>query len=458
MKSNLKITLSFIALLSTVLVSAAASPAAEKISAVDYLVDLGDSTEYVEDMGPMSGESLELIDIEAEEISNDYELMQTQDKNLKPSEVKDSISSSQIISKPSSSVSQQSSSNKPASSSKPQSSSSSITSVGSSSKPASSQQSQATVAPPAVNTAHSLFFSQLPLNVSIPTAAPAVRYLSNTVAAKYKDERGELLKFKSGSTTYTLPVKQALKHVVSNEVNESISYEAVKAQVVASHTYIKYYNDNGSIPSVGYKANYKVGGKIDRAVEEVYNIIATYNGKAIYSPYHACSSGSTQSSKEVWGGSRAYLVAVDSKYDYLADYTNGVKTKSNYLATKTLSAEYVKNRIISKMGVTPSGDPSTWFKFVDKNNSGYTSGNYVNRVVVAGVTKSGITVRTMFNLRSACFDIKYQNGNFIFTTKGYGHGVGMSQWGAHFYAEKQSWNFEKIICHYYKGVTLAKVA
>ncbi len=450
MKSSIKITLSMIALLSTVLVSAAAGPAANKISSVDYLVD--GNVEYVEDQGHMSGNSIELEAAEANQISNDYKLMATEDKNLKPSEVKDNVSAQGGQTQQSSG---QSSEAKSSSSVKPQSNA-----PASSQKPSSqtSPSSQATVAPPAVNTAHSLFFSTLPLNVNTPTLAPAVKYLSNTVAPTINSAQGEILRFKSGSTTHELPVKQALKHIVSNEVNESLNYEAIKAQVVASHSYVKYYNDQKSVPSVGYKANYKVGGKIDRAVEEVYNIIATYNGKAIYAPYHACSSGSTQSSKEVWGGSRAYLVAVDSKYDYLADYSGGVKTKSNYLATKTISAETVKQKIINQVGVTPSGDPSTWFKFFDASNNGYTSGNYIKRVSVAGVVKSGVTVRSMFGLRSACFDIKYQNGNFVFTTKGYGHGVGMSQWGAHFYAEKQSWNFEKIICHYYKGVTLAKVA
>ncbi|MEE1280069.1 MAG: SpoIID/LytB domain-containing protein, partial [Oscillospiraceae bacterium] len=330
----------------------------------------------------------------------------------------------------------------------------------SSSQQQSSQQSSqkpssenTTTPPSAAASAHTTFFNLLPLNVDTPTPAPTVKYLSNTVLPTHSDSSGEVLRFKSGSTTYSLPVKEALKHVVANEMNNAMTLEAIKSQVVATHTYIKFYNDNGDTPSVGYKST--IPSKVNQAVEEVYNIIMTYNGKAIYSPYHACSAGSTQSSKEVWGGARAYLVAVESKYDYLADTA---QSKAVYKVNKTISEAKVKAEIQDHLGVTPSGDPSTWFQFHDKNNSAYTSGNYINKITIAGKTTTGKNVRSIFGLRSACFDVKYSNGKFVFTTKGYGHGVGMSQWGAHFYAIKQGWNFEKIVCHYYKGVTLAKVA
>ena len=276
---------------------------------------------------------------------------------------------------------------------------------------------------------------------------------------------GEVLKFKANGVTYTLPVKEALKKVVSNELDGNFSYEAIKAQVVATHTYIKYYTDSGSIASVGMKSSYKVGGRIDKAVEEVYDTIMTYNGKAIYCPYFAVSCGKTQASKEVWGGARAYLVSAESKYDYLADYYNlaahtytSSKIKSNFLATKVISEATVKSKIQSKLGVTPSGDPSTWFKFLSEAEGGFTSGGYINKIVVGGKTTTGKNVRSIFGLRSACFEVSYSGGNFTFTTKGYGHGVGMSQWGAHFYADKEGWDYRQILSHYYKGIAFAKIA
>lgn len=440
MKSSLKITLSVIALLSTILVSAAASPAASKVAILDYVVE----DTYGAADTEQNFEEIEIIDI-----SNDFEMMQVKDEILKPTKVVEKPKKEETSSQSSSS------SKKPSSSSSQKPSSQNSTAQKPSSN-AGSQSSQQQVAPPASNSAHTNFFNMLPLNVDTPTPAPTVKYLSYNIAPKYSDASGEVLKFKSGSTTYSLPVKEALKHVVANEMNDAMTLEAIKAQVVATHSYIKCSNDSGSIPSVGYKNT--VPSKVNQAVEAVYNIIATYNGKAISSQYHACSSGSTQAANEVWSGAKAYQVAVESKYDYLADYVNGVKKKSNYLATKTISESTVRDKIKQKLGVTPSGDPSTWFKFLDKNSGGYTSGNYVNKIVVCGKTIKGKDVRSYFSLRSACFDVKYSNGNFVFTTKGYGHGSGMSQWGAHFYAIKQGWNFEQIICHYYKGVSLAKVA
>ena len=445
MKSSFKISIAAIGLVASVLLSAAVSPAAQKVASIDYIVEETDA--------PL-GQNEFFEEIETIEINNDYELLEIKDEAIRPTEVKKKPTSSQASSskKPSS---QTTSSQKPTSSqsaSSQQQSSQTTSSQQQSSQQSSQTPSSGNPAPPPATNAHTTFFNMLPLNVDTPTPAPAVNYLSNTVAPTHSDSSGEVLKFKSGST-YSLPVKEALKHVVANEVNNAMTLEAIKAQVVATHTYIKYYNDNGRIPSVGYKAT--IPSKVNQAVEEVYNIIMTYNGKAIYSPYHACSAGSTQSSKEVWGGEIAYLVAVESKYDYLADT---VQSKKVYKVNKTISETKVKAEIQDHLGVTPSGDPSTWFQFHDKDNNAYTSGNYVNKITIAGKTTTGKNVRSIFGLRSACFDVKYSNGSFVFTTKGYGHGVGMSQWGAHFYSIKQGWNFEKIVCHYYKGVTLAKVA
>ncbi len=444
MKSSFKISIAAIGLVASVLFSAAVSPAAAKVAPIDYIV---------EDTNALMGQNEFFEEIETIEINNDFEILEIKDEAIRPTEVKKkpAVSSQKPSSQQQSS---QTTSSQITSSQKPSSQPSSSQSTSSQKPSSQNPSSESTTTPPSsAVSAHTTFFNMLPLNVDTPTPAPAVNYLSNTVAATHSDSSGEVLKFKSGSTTYSLPVKEALKHVVANEMNNAMTLEAIKAQVVASHTYIKYYNDNGSIPSVGYKST--IPSKVNQAVEEVYNIIMTYNGKAIYSPYHACSAGSTQSSKEVWGGARAYLVAVESKYDYLADTA---QSKKVYKVNKTISEAKVKAEIQDHLGVTPSGDPSTWFQFHDKNNNAYTSGNYVNKITIAGKTTTGKNVRSIFGLRSACFDVKYSNGNFVFTTKGYGHGVGMSQWGAQFYAIKQGWNFEKIVCHYYKGVTLAKVA
>lgn len=430
MKSSLKVTVAAIGLVSSILISAAAAPATAKIGSIGYIVE----KEHM----AQKEEETELIEIE--DVENTYEIIEVKNEDVKPTKVE---------SKPVSSA--QSSSNKINSSNT------------TSSAPVSSQaQAQSQPAPqvsapsvPSESGYRPTFvdYSQ----VTTPTAVPVVIYAPSAVSATYRDQNGgEALKFKANGTTYTMSVKDALKHIVSNEVNSALTFEAIKAQVVATHSFIKYNNDNGVAPSVGYKNS--IDPSVSRAVDEAYNIIATYGGRAIYAPYFSCSAGKTQSAREVWGGNVAHLVSVESKYDYLADYVNGVKTKSVYLATKTLSADTVRTKIINNLGVTPSGDPSSWFKFLDEANNGYTSGGYINKIVVAGKTTTGKKVREMLNLRSACFDVTYSNGTFTFKTRGYGHGAGLSQWGAHFYAIKDGWNYQQIITHYYKGVSIATVA
>ena len=120
------------------------------------------------------------------------------------------------------------------------------------------------------------------------------------------------------------------------------------------------------------------------------------------------------------------------------------------------------------IGTEPKGDPEDWIKVLDK-----TSGGYNNNMSVCGATTyynralkktSNITGRWMRedilkgagsgNLRSAAFDIAFDGSNFIFTTYGYGHGAGMSQWGAQLYAINEGWSYEQILKHYYQGVTI----
>ncbi len=439
MKSRLKVTVAAIGLISSILISAAAAPASAKITSIGYIAENEDvMTEKVEQSQK----------IEIKEIDNSYEFMPIENEEVNPTktESKPSVSSQpSSLSKPQT----QTSSNKTSSSSGVTSAPSSSAAVQTPSQSVSSQEVVSEPPQQVINVSRPTFTDYSA--ITTPTPVPAVNY-AGEVSATYRDENGGEVLWFNGQR---MAVKEAHKHIVSNEVNSAFCYEAIKAQVVATHSYIKYYNDSGKPASVGYKNT--IDPSVDRAVEEVFNVIATYNGRAIYAPYFACSAGSTQASREVWGGNIAYLVAAESKYDYLADYVNGVKKKSNYLAYKTLSADTVKNKIINKFGVTPSGDPSTWFTFLSRENNGYTSGEYINKIVVAGKTTTGKNLRDIFGLRSACFDISYANGTFTFITRGYGHGVGLSQWGAHFYAINDGWNYQQIISHYYTGVSIATV-
>ena len=234
--------------------------------------------------------------------------------------------------------------------------------------------------------------------------------------------------------------------VVAAEMGESFHPEALKAQTVAAYTFILFENSMGKAP---YLPTATPGNKVKAAVSEVLGQKVMYGGNPAFTTYFATSAGKTNSSKEVWGGHYDYLVSVDSKIDELAN---------KFTAEKTFSESDVKKLVKQKLGIDLSGAPNSWFKVVD-----YTSGGYNGTVEVGGYTISPMGNKTItgrilrenvFGLRSAAFTITYSGGMFTFTTKGYGHGVGMSQTGAHGLANN-GYNYKQILAHYYPGTSLS---
>lgn len=251
----------------------------------------------------------------------------------------------------------------------------------------------------------------------------------------------------------TGPANEILAQIVSKEMTGSWQPEALKAQAVATHTYLRYqYASGNSAPAVsGRTTPY---ASVTAAVNDVADKIMTINGKAVYTPYFASSAGRTNSSAEVWGGHYSHLVSVESKYDHLANgYEGKVKISLDDM-----------EEIIEKIGIEPEGDPEDWFEILN-----YTSGGYVNEMKICGEKKYNgktITGRRMREdilkgkgMRSAAFEIDYDadDEKFTFTTYGYGHGAGMSQWGAQLYALNEGWSYKQILTHYYTGVTIQSV-
>ena len=242
-----------------------------------------------------------------------------------------------------------------------------------------------------------------------------------------------------------------VSQIVANEIGNSSPTEALKAQAVAAHTYLVYYNSIGQIPTVGLKTP---STAVKNAVAAVIDELVYYNGSPALTVYSAMSAGRTNSSQEVWGGHYPYLVSVESEHD---------KTASGYKVEKQYSAQFVREVVKSKLGITLEGDPNEWFEVIS-----LTSGGYNDVVKVGGkttyVNSSGkrvnITGRylreSVLSLRSAAFDVEYDadSDTFTFTTYGYGHGVGLSQWGAIYYAQRDGWTYKQILEHYFTGVEI----
>ena len=359
-----------------------------------------------------------------------------------------------------SSSSQQASSSRPASSSKDTSSSKVVAS--SSRQPASSQVvSSAPVSQASSQVVSSTVSSQQAASsaVSSQQAEPSPQPTVRPTPTPTPQPQEEILTVTMNGQVVSGPATQILSQIVAIEMTYSWNPEALKAQAIAAHTYLEYQYRNGvSAPAVSGRTS--PNAKVVAAVSQVSDIVMTIGGKPLYTPYFASCAGYTNPAGQTWGTHHSHLVTVESKYDYLS---------TGYEKVYTISAETMKSilddRIGTDLDIEKAGE---WFKIID-----YTDGGYVRRMSIDGVTtyvsQSGNTRNITGNwlatdiladagyaLRSHAFTISYADGKFTIVTKGYGHGVGMSQWGAQLYAQNEGWSYAQILTHYYTGVSLTR--
>ena len=240
---------------------------------------------------------------------------------------------------------------------------------------------------------------------------------------------------------------ECLAMIARNELGAGAPIEAYKAQMVAAHSWIL---SQGGAPSVSGR---EPNETIRQAAREVANQIVTYNGRVAFTPYFASAAFGTCPSEDVWGSSRPYLVAVESPYDQ--------QYASNWQNTRVFTEQEVADRAMEKLGVdlyAYSEDPNEWFGDIVKNSSGYVTSLRLGTATITG-QKLQVSVLAGFpgrDIRSAAFDITYADGNFSITCYGYGHGCGLSQYGAWGYAAN-GWTYDQILAHYFPGTTLSAV-
>lgn len=256
---------------------------------------------------------------------------------------------------------------------------------------------------------------------------------------------------------------------VCAEMPASFDAEALKAQAVAAHTYAErqrirergrpteelngadFSNDTSKYQGYfteaqakqffgdGFEENYS---KISAAVSEVMPYILTYEDEPIISAFHSMSAGKTESAENAWGAAVDYLVPVDSSSD---------KSAPKYLEEVRYKKDVLKHKLESAFpGITLGGDFSKWLKVTSVSDSGT-----VLTASAGDKTVTGNDIRTALSLRSACFEIRYEGEEAVIATKGYGHGVGMSQYGANSMAsDGKTWR--EILEHYYPGCKISK--
>lgn len=255
---------------------------------------------------------------------------------------------------------------------------------------------------------------------------------------------------RSNGSVEKIELEEYVVGVVGAEMPASFHIEALKAQAILARTYaLKSLKDNKPLTDNSSTQNYKSNEelknvwkgsyntyytKIKNAVNATKGIYLTYNGEIIEALYHSTSNGKTEDASNVWGNSFPYLIPVESPYDN----TNSSFLKSTFISYETLSSK-----------LNQSINSETAFNIVSKTN-----GNRVLKLAIDDLTYTGVNIRNILGLRSADFEIEKVTNGVTFTTKGFGHGVGMSQYGANGMAKNGS-SYTQILKHYYTGVNLS---
>lgn len=310
-----------------------------------------------------------------------------------------------------------------------------------------------------------LFF--LPLAVIEPFRAEL--FGRETPVEESEPEVGKLdgevmLQVLNGDMVEEMNLGTYLMGVVRSEMPASFEEEALKAQAVAARTYTLYKIETGGnhgdtadictdstccqawISEQSARENWgdqadTYAEKIETAVRDTDGQVILYDGAPVLAVFHSSSAGLTRASGQVWLNDLPYLQAVDSPEPEDAI--------PNYYSRAEFSAEEFKSRVMQAYPEADlTGEISTWIQNPVTDEAGS-----VETVTIGGITMKGSQVRTILGLRSACFEWETEGNTLIFYVTGYGHGVGLSQYGANEMA-KEGADWLEIVTHYYTGVTV----
>ena len=272
-----------------------------------------------------------------------------------------------------------------------------------------------------------------------------------------------------GETVQEMTVAEYLPGVVRGEMPATFDAEALKAQAVTARTYLYYKVTTGSKPghpdaavcmfpdccaayTAADKAAEKWGdkaaeykAKVRQAVQATDGQVLLYDGEPILAAFHSSSDGVTAASGDVWVRDLPYLASVTSP--------ESADTVPNYYSVSTFSAGEFQQIFTAAHGEAQFGeDPAGWVQNMTHNGS-----DRVEQVTVGGVTVEGTEMRSLYGLRSASFTVACTAQEVTFRVTGYGHGVGMSQYGANELA-KQGKTWQEILHWYYTDVTIGAYA
>lgn len=277
------------------------------------------------------------------------------------------------------------------------------------------------------------------------------------------EEAGELIRLYDAATgaVREVAVRDYLIGAAACEMPADWPDHALMAQMVASHSWALYQHSQGGASQGGdlavnsaqcsgwttaevlqsrwgdaYAENLARFGAL---ADQVLDAVLLYGATPAAACYHAASAGHTEASQNVWLEALPYLQGVDSAWD---------AAEQDYEVTIQYTAQQMADALAQNLGLTPQGDPSGWVGGTVWDDAGY-----VQSIALGGQSFSGTAVRAALSLRSACFAIAWQDGLFFITTRGYGHGVGLSQCGARSMAAGGA-TWREILLYYFPGTTV----
>ncbi len=258
---------------------------------------------------------------------------------------------------------------------------------------------------------------------------------------------------KNKSNPYYIDLEEYIVGVVAGEMPASFQMEALKAQAVAARSFALnkqggnsnyvlsttvndqvYINKEAMQKKWGSSYQYYYD-KIKEAVEATKGEVLTYNGDIISAYYFAISNGYTDNASNVFNENKSYLVSVESSWD---------RNFGSIKSTRTIK----KTELLNKLGL--SGNT------ILISNVNRASNNYIRDLVINGKKFTGIEVFNKLGLKSTDFQISVKGDNAIITTYGFGHGVGMSQYGAQGMAE-EGYSYTDILKHYYQNTEITNI-
>lgn len=292
----------------------------------------------------------------------------------------------------------------------------------------------------------------------------------NTI--EYKANQTIRVKFTKTGEIVAMDINDYLRGVVPSEMSPTYNLEALKAQALVARTYTyrklpthaegedadmcdSYAHCQAFYPKEklfeiwrqkGYdeKTILEFWDRVNTAVVSTQNEIITYNGECIKAFFHASSPEGTEDISQIWGGEKlSYLVPVESLED---------ESYSNRTSTVEITYEDFLNKL-------KESNLCTNYSIEDMKDikiSDYTISSRVKNIQIKEQKVSAEKLRTMIGLKSTKFTIEKKENSVIFNVIGYGHGVGMSQVGANYYAN-HGMNYQEIIKHYYTGVEITKL-